>query len=109
MGISEDYLEAIRKIPGVVQPRPPSPPHSSDGISEKAGDGAYSRHDEGSIAEKEYNLGTAGESGIVEILGEKEVGEKGRGFFSPDIVDKELRNLGARRVDEDEGLRDGPL
>lgn len=50
----------------------------------------FSRPDEGSIAEKESVGLAAGEKG------EKE----GRGFFSPEIVDKELRSLEAERRDE---------
>jgi hypothetical protein len=121
MGISEEYLSAIRDIPPVVQPRPPSPPAQSrttsttansasgvsaseGGMSEKSGsgDGAYSLPNEGSIAEKEYDLGGgAGEKGE----GQENQLAVGGGFFSPEIVDKELRNLEVQR--EENGIEPG--
>lgn len=132
MAISEEYLDAIRRVPPVVQPRPPvvqprspSPPPSTvspnaassvdtradsttgSGYSEKDGleAGVYSRPDEGSIAEKEGGGGAhAGDP-----LGAIDVGEKERGFFSPEIVDKELRSLSAGANREEAGSREGYL
>lgn len=123
MGISEDYLAAIRKLPPVIQERPPSPPPSekmsvsdplgsdgtrpslrSEGESEKDGLGGP---DEGSIAEKEGMAG--GEKGVEIGNGVEGGGEKGRGFFSPEIVEKELRSLSASAQRADEVVDDGYL
>jgi hypothetical protein len=99
MGISEEYLESIRRIPPVIQPRPPSPPENqsdemgSGGISEK--NEGYSLPDEGSIAEKDSGMGI------------EEKKEMGAGFFSPEVVDKELKDLA--RTDEEGQIRMGPL
>lgn len=100
MEISEEYLEAIRRIPPVVQPRsssPTPPPLGSGGsegkesvvVSEKSE--GYSLLDEGSRTEKEP------------VLGEK---QRAREYFSPEVIDKELKELGLM---SEEGQRMGPL
>jgi len=106
--MSERYLDKVRKIPPKFQRE------SSEGPSP-----GMSAPDEGSIAEKEDGpvgsekdpIGGQGEG----ILGEKEVLSSGgmeekelggsNGFFSPDIVNKELRNIHEAERGQDEELR----
>jgi hypothetical protein len=96
MKTSEEYLDRVTRIPGTII-HGPSPGGGSLNMSQP---------DEGSIAEKEYGAGYVeygekdgegtGEDG-VEVVEEA----KDRGFFSPDIVEKELAGLGVMRIDSE--------
>ena len=101
--MSERYLDKVRRIPGRVEEA------TSEGPSP-----GMSAPDEGSIAEKEdgpsgmekHEIGEIGEKEVLSSGGmeEKEFGGS-NGFFSPDIVNKELRNIHHAERGEEEELR----
>jgi hypothetical protein len=101
--MSERYLDRVRQIPGRVE----------EGTSEGPSPG-MSVPDEGSIAEKE-NGPSGMEKHDMSQLGEKEVLSSGgmeekefggsNGFFSPEVVNKELRDIHVAERGEEEGLR----
>lgn len=80
---SEEYLAKINKMPPTVHLKP------SPGISIP---------DEGSIAEKEFEQSRAGSDDSQEKEGRGK-----EGFFSPQVVEKELRDLRLERVKEQRG------
>lgn len=86
--VSEEYLDRITRIPPTFQLKP------SPGISVP---------DEGSIAEKEYEQPSTAGSVEKEEKGGGDDGRGKEGFFSPQVVEKELRDLRLDRVKEQRG------
>ena len=110
---AEEYLDAIRNVPAVIQQSDPSLRLSSNGAgvvdekspgieSEKSAT-TYTTTTSSGDAEKAYN----GDEGSVPDNEMDGAGRGGKeGFFSPEVVDKELRRVERRMSRASRGRSD---